>query len=63
MIERASDEVARSLRAAAICEFIMALLVFANIILLSVRIARFIHLERLPSREDIRRAGMVDWKG
>jgi hypothetical protein len=63
MIDKASDEVTRSLRAAAICDFIMALLVFADIILLEVRIERFIHLERLPLREDIRRAGMVDWKG
>jgi hypothetical protein len=48
MIASASDKVAKSLRALAIWNVTIAPLVFANLILLSVRIDRFIHPERLP---------------
>jgi len=51
MIARASDNVAKSLRAFAIRNLIIAPLVFANLILLSVRIDRFIHRERLTLRK------------
>jgi hypothetical protein len=43
MIARASDIVAMSFRAIAIRNFIIAPLVFADLILLSVRIDRLIH--------------------
>jgi hypothetical protein len=57
MIARASDKVAKSLRVLAIWNLIIAPLVFAKLILLSVRIDRFIHPERLPLRKDIQLAG------
>jgi len=55
MIARASDVVAMSFRAFAIRNFIIAPLVFADLILLSVRIDRLIHIVKTASTNKIRR--------